>query len=71
MYTTRALPMGANYFSRFFEVLLTIARTSSPNLSIFALPMPGIRASAAVSDGNFSAIATRVASVKTQNAGTF
>ena len=40
--------------------------TSSPNLSSFDCPMPGMATSPATSDGSCSAIAASVASVKTQ-----
>ena len=47
-----------------------MARTSGPNCSSLRAPMPGIATSAASSAGSCSAIAIRVLSVKTTNAGT-
>src|SRR6202022_3040201 len=48
----------------------TMARTSGPNCSSLGAPMPGIATSAALSARSCSAIAIRVLSVKTTNAGT-
>ncbi len=47
-------------------VVVTSPSTSSPNLSSLAWPMPGISTSAATVPGFCSAMAARVASVKTQ-----
>jgi len=47
-----------------------MARTSGPNCSSLGAPMPGIATSAASSARSCSAIAIRVLSVKTTNAGT-